>query len=81
MEVPVDLLPMVAVVAVFVQFIRRLGIPGGYLPFISMGIAAIFVAFTNPASIMQLVMGAIAVGAAAAGTASAVKSMGALKPK
>lgn len=85
MELSASLVPLIAFVAAIVQFLRRLKIPGDYLPFLSMGTAMGLVALTLSAtgtgySAMDVLMGGFTVGLAASGGASAVKSMGKLNP-
>lgn len=85
MELSANLVPLIAFVAAIVQFLRRLNIPGDYLPFISIGVAmgltAVALSATGVAyAAMDVLMGGFTIGLAASGSARAVKSMGKLNP-
>ena len=79
MNVPAELLWMAAGVATLTQLFRPLKVPGAYLPFIALGLAAVFIGFTHPPTGLEFIKGLLAVGLTAAGGASAAGSLGKLK--
>lgn len=80
MNVPAELLWMAAGVGTLTQLFRPLRVPGPWLPFIALGMAATFVAFTHPETALEFLKGTLAVGLAASGGASAGGSLYKLKP-